>query len=246
MKYKILATVSAMSLIAACNPALATDYPVTNTMTANEKANFDAAYIDNDVNTEISIMSINPHRTAEGMINQSIFNREGKDIGTIHDIIVDDKGQAMLVIIKDAEFFGMGKIAAFDYRVITKYDDLGDMLISLNEDSIKRAKEFSYKRSDESGMVRVIPKNGYSIIQLLNGQLINQKNKKMAEIDNLIFRNGKIDNVIVSFDTMLTYGGNKAALPFRDVKLVRDGNDYDFKLSASQAAQFDAYKKVVQ
>jgi sporulation protein YlmC with PRC-barrel domain len=246
MKHKILATVSALTLIAAGSAAFATEYPTPDTMTANEKANFDAAYFDRDVNKEVSIISINPHKTADGMIKQHIFNMEGKDIGSIHDIIVDDKGQAMLVIIKDSEFFGMGKIAAFDYRVITKYDDLGDMLISLNEDSIKKAKEFSYKRSDESGMVRVIPKNGYSVMQLLAGQLVNQKNKKMAEIDNMIFRNGKIDNLIVSFDTVLSYGGNRAALPFSDVKLIRDGNGYDFKLSASQAAQFDAYKKVVQ
>jgi sporulation protein YlmC with PRC-barrel domain len=246
MKHKILATVSALTLIAGSHAVLAADYPTPDKMTAKEKANFDAAFVDNDMNTEISIMNIDPHRTVNGMIEQHIFNMDGKDIGTIHDIIIDETGQAMLVIIKDSKLFGMGKIAAFDYRIITKYDDLGDMLISLNENSIKQAKEFSYKRSDESQMINVMPKNGYSVIQLLEGQLVNQKNKKVAEVDNLIFRNGKVNTLIVSFDTVLSYGGYRAALPFNDVKLIRDKSGYDFKLSSSQAAQFDNYKKIVK
>jgi sporulation protein YlmC with PRC-barrel domain len=245
MRNKILAAVSLLSLMTA-HPLLAADYSGKNKLTQREIEDIRAAYIDNDDSTDVSIINISPHRTAEGIINQSVYNVKGDTIGTIHDIIINNNGNADLVIVKDSQIFGLGKIAAFDYHVLIKLDDDGDMLSSLNENSIKLAKEFSYKKSDESSSISVMPQNGYSVLQLLSGQLVNQKNKVVAQVDNMIFRNGKVDNLIVTFDTVLSFGGNRAALPFKDVQLIRDRDGYDFKLSAAQAKQFDTYKKITK
>ena len=245
MKLKILAAVSLLALMSA-QPVFSEDYVEKNKMTEQQLENIKAAYFNSPTNNNISIISIDPHRTADGMIAQSIYNVKGETIGTVHDIIVDANGNAILVIIKDTKILGLGKIAAFDYKVLIRTDTQGDMLSSLSEDSIKLAKEFSYKKSDESGAVRVMPKNGYSVLQLLAGQLVNPKNDVVAQIDNMIFRNGKVDNLIVLFDTVLSFGGDRAALPFKDVKLIRDRDGYDFKLSAAQATQFNTYKKIVK
>lgn len=205
-----------------------------------------ASLIDDDAKTKISTVNINTRNTASGMIGKTIYNAKNEGIGKVHDIILDANGKPVMVIVADGEIFGLGKQVAFDYSVVTKQNKDGDIIAPLDEKTIEQAAEFSYDRNGTDNNVRVIPANGYSVNELLDAELVDQNNESVADVDDISFRNGQASQIIVGFDKTLGMGGNKAALAFTDAQIVRKGeNDYDFKLSANQAAQFEAYKKSV-
>ena len=77
----------------------------------------------------------------------------------------------------------------------------------------------------------------------LDGDLLDERRKVVAEVDDLSFKDGHADQLVVAFDQILGLGGGMAALNYSAAKVVRDGDDLDFQLSANQAANFEAYKK---
>src|SRR5262249_42493314 len=94
--------------------------------------------------------------------------------------------------------------------------------------------------------IQVIPEGSLSVATLLKGQLVNPQNQTVAQVDNLSFRDGAVNQVIVAFDQVLGLGGKKAAVPYNDVKIVRQndsGTNVDLQLNAAQSAQFENFKK---
>jgi sporulation protein YlmC with PRC-barrel domain len=272
MKNNIIATVSVIALMAtATSPALAdTKSPAPGSKAAAEQSTGDfskdvdnawkdmkhdasEAYEDikativgkKDKDGTYSTFTINSRMTADGMIGNPVRNGKGESIGTVKDIILDSNGKAIMVVVADGEFVGLGKKVAFDYNAITRVNADGDVIMPLTEEMIDTAATFSYDQKDSDKDVRVIPSNGYSVSKLLDGQLVNPKKETVAQIDNIVFRNGRADQLIVGFDKILGMGGEKAALAYRDAQLIPDGDGYDFQLTANQAAEFDAYKQTV-
>jgi hypothetical protein len=196
-------------------------------------------------------VTIDSRTTAAGIIGQPIFNTKNEKIGTVHDIILDSSGNAKQVIVADGGFLGLGtKYAAFDYGLVSRRNADGDVLMPLSEETVKQAARFSYAKSDagEQG-VQVMPEGSLSVATLLDGQLVNPANQTVAQVDNISFQNGAAKNVIVAFDQVLGVGGDKAAVAFDDVKVVRQddaGNNVDFQLSAAEASQFEVYRDSVK
>lgn len=204
-----------------------------------------ANLIDNNQETEISMMSIKPDQTATGMIGAVVYNDKGESVAQVSDIILDRDGKAAMVVVSDGEIFGLGKKVAFDYSVITRQDENGHVIAPLTEAEISKAARFSYNAAEQGEGIRVIPSDGYSVATLLDGQLVDQNKKAIGEVDNIVFVNGKAENLIVGFNDILGIGGEKAALPYKDAMIIADSKDkkaYDFQLGAQHAAEFEAYK----
>jgi hypothetical protein len=151
----------------------------------------------------------------------------------------------MMVVVADGAFIGMGKKAAFDYSIITRVDEDGDVIMPLTEKIIDNAAPFSYDKVDAGEKVRMIPDNGYSIVRLLDGKLVNQNKEAVADIDNISFKNGKANHVIVSFNKTIGLGGENIALSYSDAAVIRDGQKVDLQLNAEKTLRFEAYKKTV-
>lgn len=206
-----------------------------------------ASLIDKNEKVDVSVVTVNSRYTANGMIGRTIYNWKGEGVGKVHDIILDRQGNPAMVIVADGEIFGMGKKVAFDYGIVTTRDENGDVIAPISENMIDKRSEFSYDPKDASATVRVLPSDGYSVNALLDGQLVDPGRTTVADIDNIVFRNGKAALLIVSFDKILGMGGDKAAVAFGDATIVKDGDDaYDFQLSAPQAARFETFKKAVK
>ena len=199
---------------------------------------------DDTATVEMTHIVISTRSTANGIIGKPVHNGSER-VGTIDDIILDSNGKAVMVVVADGDFFGMGKLAAFDYGSMVKVMADGDVIMPLTEGAIDQAAEFSYNREDSGDNVRIIPSNGYSAKALLDGQLIDTKGETLAEIDDIHFRSGMASQLVVGFDKTLGLGGEKAAIGFNNTTVVRDGDDYDFQLSANKAVQFESYKKAV-
>lgn len=190
-------------------------------------------------------MQVTTNQTATGMIGQPVKDVGGKRIGKVHDIIIDREGNAQMVVVSDGGILGLGnKLAAFDSSVIIKRDPNGDVISSLTQEAIDNVAEFSYdtKKAGDN-KVRTMPAGGISVAKVLDADLMNPENKAVASVDNVTFRNGQADLLIVTFNKVLGIGGEKAAMNFDDLALVENGKDVDFRLTAQQAARFENAKE---
>lgn len=262
MKTRFLLAVSALAL---AGPAFAADIAIDNNTAVREEntdakikegmkdareavqegyRDIKASLLSEDPNKiEVSEFNVDPRNTASGIIGQPVFNASNERVGKIHDVIIDQNGNAQMVVVADGDFFGMGKLAAFDYGSVVKVNADGDIVAPLTEEVIDQAAQFTYDRNNTDPNVKVIPTNGYSATALLKGDLVNPQKDKIADVDDLVLRNGKASQLIVGFDKVLGLGGQKTALNYKTAAVIKDGDQYDFQLNTPNANQFENYKK---
>ncbi len=214
--------------------------------TGNLVDDIKATFIDEDGIANADKVIIKPRQTASYLINQPLLNSKGEKIATVEDVILDANGKAMLVVVNDGGVFGLGsKNAAFNYDVLAYQNAEGDVIAPLTEDQIEAAASFSYEAEDGGENVRVIPANGYSVASLMNADVLNNKGETVATIEDITLEGGQAKRLLIGFDKTLGLGGEKAVLNFNSLNMVRDGDDLNFKMSAKQSVEFDAYKKAV-
>jgi len=259
MKNKSIMLVSALALMVAM-PAYAGDYSVQADKTtisqdiksglrATDKAMYETAedikafFVGHEEDAKMSPVMIHSSLTARHLIGKTIITESGDKVATIKDIIIGKNGRAALVVVSDDGVLGIGdKLAAFDYnRVVSQRYD-GSVNMALSADMISRAADFSYDRSDWAN-AKVIPAGSVSANLLLKGDVLDSKGNKTASIENIYFRNANVTQIIVGFNKTLGMGGDKAALDYDDMRMVRnkDGSLH-FKLTANQSAQFKNFK----
>ncbi|MFP4465114.1 MAG: PRC-barrel domain-containing protein [Alphaproteobacteria bacterium] len=200
-----------------------------------------------DGNSDASQVVVDRKTTAAGIIGQPVYNQNGDRVAKVDDIILDDDGNAEMVILADGEWTGLGKLAAFDYSIITRRDAEGDIIAPLTEEMIRNAASFSYDRDSASGSVTTLPDNTYSVARLLDAQLINPQGEEVADVNNVSFRDGSVDRLIVEFGGVLGFDESLAVLDYNAVEPAPgdDNDQLDFKLSDSQARQFEDFKEKV-
>lgn len=198
-------------------------------------------------------VTIDSRMTASGMIGQPVLNHRNEKIATVKDIILDANGNATTVVLADGGFLGIGtKLAAFDYGLVSRRSADGDVIMPISEETLKKVAPFSYdaKDAEKDKAVRIMQPNSISTAKLLDGQILDPDKNNVAEIDNISFRDGSANQIIVAFDQTLGLGGKRAAMNFDSVQVVRedanDRTDVDVQLSAQQAANFENFKKTAR
>jgi len=192
---------------------------------------------------QVQPVTFHADMTAEGMIGKKITTPSGDTIAKVNDILIDKNGVATKVIVSDGGLLGIGdKLAAFDYsRVITKRDD-GRIEMSLSQDMIDKAKDFSYDAKD-AGKATVIPPDSTSVKDLLDGEVYDNADKKVASVDNLSIVDGKADRVIIGYGKVLGMGGDLAAVDYSGLTLLKQAGETDVKMSLSASRQFADFRK---
>jgi sporulation protein YlmC with PRC-barrel domain len=203
-------------------------------------------FSDDDGKLGVEQVQVNPRTTATGIIGEPVYNFNNERVGVVEDVILDQDGKAVMVIIGDGDFFGLGKLAAFDYNAMVEMNADGDIVMPLTEETIERAAEFSFDRNDTGENVRMMPANAYSVEKLLDAQLVNAKGETLGEVDDITFKDGQASQLIVGFDKILGFGGEEISLAYDDAKLVRDGDDdYKYKLSEKKSSLISNHKSLM-
>lgn len=270
MKIKILTSVSVIALMASL-PALADTTAKTQTEINSEKSTsgdiakdakaawkevkkdsaeayeeIRATLIGDKTEGKNSVVVIESRKTANGIIGHYVYNEKHQSVAKVTDIILDQDGKATMVIVSDGKFISMGKQAAFEFSAITRVESDGDVIMPFTQQTIDNAVPFSYDKTDMTDNMHVISDNSYSVKKILGGQMVNQKQELLAVIDNITFKNGRANQIIIGFDKVLGMGGKKAALDYSDAKLIRKGENLNFQLNDNRTAQFEAYKKTTK
>jgi len=201
-------------------------------------------FIGKEANSKLEPVLIQHNMTANGLIGEDVINSKGEKITKVKDVIIDKSGRAILLVVTDGGFLGIGdKVAAFDYsKVVDKKD--GKTILFLSQDMIDRAADFSYDQKDFA-KAKVIPTGSISVNELLKGNVLDDNGKKIANIENVYIRNSDVSQIIVGFNKTLGMGGDLAALDYDDLQMVRKDDNFDFKLNANQTEQFKNFKTSV-
>ncbi|MAH05817.1 MAG: hypothetical protein CL561_09685 [Alphaproteobacteria bacterium] len=201
------------------------------------------AFVDDDTTAELEEITVSERMTAQGIIGRTVYNTNGDRVAKVRDIIVDQNGHATMVILGDGDFTGLGKLVAFDYDLIMTRQADGDVVASITETTIDQAASFSYDDNNTSKATRVIPNNGYSLAKMLDAELVSATGDKLADVENVLMRDGAADQLIISYNEFLGMGGNKLALPFKEAELNETQGEVEFQLSAAETAQFRMHTK---
>lgn len=258
MNSKFLIAVSMMALMTA-SPSFAEDHEKNETIkedlidakdAVSDSAKevyekIKAGLITEEDKEDFNYVTIDMNKTALGLLNKPIFNSKNEKIGMLDDIILDQKGQAQIVVISHGGFLSIGdKDAAFDYDLVMRRATDGDIIMPLSKKTIETAKVFSYNTGDANDKTRAIPKNGISLKELMKANLINYKEDVISGIENIYFRNGYTYQLIIGFDKTLGMGGQKALMDFNSLKLTHKNGEYQFQMTERQSSQFERFKKL--
>lgn len=252
MKFTTVTAVSALALLMSL-PAFAADVIVndkTGTVvvasdTGSASGEIKAYLLGDDKSDKLEAVLIQNKLTAHGMIGEAIINTKGEKIADLKDIIIGKGGRAILVVVSDHGVLGIGKkVAAFDYDKVVAQAADGKVVMTLSQDMVDHAADFSYDQQDWA-KAKVIPTGSVSTNELLKGDVLDNEGKKLAGIENIFFRGAEASQIIVSFNKTLGMGGDLAALTYDDLQMVRDDKELDFKLTANQTAGFKGFKKSV-
>ena len=206
------------------------------------------AFIFSDDGDKLGVeqIKVNPQTTATGIIGEPVYNFNDERVGVVEDIILDQDGKAVMVIIGDGDFFGLGKLAAFDYDSMVEMSADGDIVMPLTEETIDRAAEFSFDRNDTGENVRMMPNNAYSVEKLLDAELVSANGETLGEVDDISFKAGRASQLIVGFNKILGLGGEEISLAYDDAKLVREGdNRFKYTLSEKKSSLISNHKAVM-
>jgi sporulation protein YlmC with PRC-barrel domain len=252
MKTRIMMSVSAAALLLAA-PAIAQSYPATAKSASNAPVvhdmsteglkaeilgeQFKAIALD-DANAAAapSYVTIDRKSTANGIIGKPVYDTAGKEIAKIDDLIVDKSGHVTTAVLANGTFLGMGgKLAAFDYSLVTKRNDKGDIVIPLSDETVKKAVAYSYDAKDTANNTKTMPATDFRMSRILKANMIGPDSSKVASLDNASLQNGRIDYLIAGFDKTLGMGGKKAAIKYDAVSMTATSADHlDFQLSMNQ------------
>lgn len=208
---------------------------------------FEAYFLSDDEKVPAKKMSYDAVSSAGGMIGSSIVNYKGVRVGTLKDIIVNSSGEADMIVIADGEFAGFdGKLVAYTYTDIVKKDANGDIIIPISEKMIDKAAEFSYVADSGKSIVRYVPKGGYSVEKILKGNVLNHNDEKVGVVEDIYFKGGEADQIIIGFDKVLGMGGSKVAANYDPANIVFDGESLHVELTPKQSVALSNYKKSIE
>ncbi len=258
MKIQTITAVSVLALMISL-PAYAVDVSATSVGAVSDiKSGLDnAGDAINDAATDIKVFFVGKdadklepiliHRnmTAHGLMGETIINISGKKVATVKDIILNKNGKAILVVVSDDGFLGIGsKVAAFNYDKVVAQQPDGKVVMTLSRDMIFHAVDFSYDQKDWA-KAKIIPTGSISVNALLKGDVLDNNGNKIASVENIYLRDADVSQIIVGFDKKLGLGGSLAALDYDDLQMVRNHKELDFELTPAQTARFESFTKSV-
>lgn len=248
MKTRLFFAASALTL-ALMAPAIAQNYGAAQSNTGTVIAAETYSQIRVPVLEErlfgddITHLTVDEKMTADAMIGEKIYGINGTELATIDDIIVNEDGLATMVIVARGGFLGMGqKLAAFDYNLVTRQDEAGDIIMPLGERTLEQAIDFSYDADDaDEENTLVMPLTSYRLTDILDAELINPLGQEVAEAEDAILSNGRVEYVVFDLEDTTGIEDDQLAMPYSDLSKAILQGELDFQLTGNQARMLEEY-----
>lgn len=193
---------------------------------------------------EVGNIKVKRANTAQGLIGKEVTSEAEKVLARVHDIILDDKGQAKIVVLSDGGYFGSrGKLVAVDYSALVVFDPMTDSLKlqPISRDLLEKSAAFSYEVDKGLSEGQVVSASGLSVASILDGQLFGSTGDVVADIENVVIDRDHVEYLVITVNELLDMGDKKAVIDFNEVELAKSGDSVNVQLTASQAKSFGAF-----
>jgi sporulation protein YlmC with PRC-barrel domain len=148
------------------------------------------------------------HR-ANKLVGEAICDAKGEEIGYIHDLVINRKGEVVHVVLSYGGFLGMGsRRTSVPFRAL----ELGKGRIVYRPTDgkpVEQQPRFSYRQ--------LTPGKEHRISQLLQRQVSHSQGEEIGAIDDFIIGpEGQIREAILSV------GDKRVAVPFQELRITGD------------------------
>lgn len=205
------------------------------------------AAVDGNAQTETHVRlndtSVAQNASADFMIGKPLMNASGERVGTVHDIILSDRGTVDAVIVADGGKMSVGdKKAAFPFGVVNGRDANGGVLTSITEEQIEQAKAFDYDVTAQADAKTQVKAPGQtSVREMIGAKLSGPENKNIGTVKDIALENGHATRAIIAYDQILGLGGKRAAVAYDGLNVAPDNKGRPaVALSAPQAAMLSS------
>ncbi|GEM_PF-2985516 len=248
-KIEILLSVSAAALMMAA-PVWAQNYKADETGTLREAPGKTYEYRlpgiplikDRFIGPEVSYITVNPGASAEEILGKFVYNTAGEEIASVDDIIINDSGQATMVIVSEGGFMGLGeKLAAFDYNLVTRRDPDGDVIMPLDKQALARAIEFSYEADPDDATTLVMPATSYRLSEILDAELIDPLGSEVAEVEDATLAEGLVEYIVFDLEDTTGIEDDMIAMPYDDLAKTETKGDLDFQMTSEQTRSLEEF-----
>lgn len=184
--------------------------------------------------------------TAESLIGADVMGPNNEKVASVDDIIVGPNGSIQYVVLTDGGFLGLA-----DKLVALRYNDVmtnssGKLMTNLTEQDYERFTEFNYDSSKASPTVATLSPNMVSVKRLMDGELLDNQGKEIADIENVTIENGQVGHVVISFGKVFGMGGHQAAVPFTQASVQKNGDVLDMRMNYEQSQSFNKLKQMIK
>ena len=129
---------------------------------------------------------------------------------------------------------------------MSKKNSDGDVIAPISENMMDKAAEFSYVNETGKSLVRYVPEGGYSVAKILKGNVLDSNDNKVGAVDDIYFKNGQANLIIIGFDKILGMGGNKVAANYQPANIVFNGDSLHVELTPKQSVALSNYKNATK
>lgn len=169
------------------------------------------------------------------VIDGQIISAEGERAGNLHDIIINkETGDARAIVIeKDKTVFDR-ELGTLSFSQVLSQEPDGDTQLTITETTLDANTEFDYDSINYDEYI--------SLRSLRDGQVVDDKNEYVGEIDALIYQNAEVQDVYFYVDPSLTPNGNVnlVKIPFEELNVVKNASGFDIQLSTEKTRELAA------
>lgn len=210
-----------------------------------------AAFINEQAEpVSIAYVEINPKATAKGMLSQDVLGLEGEKVGTIEDIIINERGRAETVVISHGGLMGIGaQKTAMDYNDLFRFTANNRvMMMPVSQQVLENGMRYSYNPEDAGvdadANLMVMPESSMRVSRLLGSNVSNNRGEIVANADNIHFDEDMAERLIISFNGDYGLGKDYASLEYDRMDLMKiNRNNYQYRMSARQTNAFESFKR---
>ena len=152
--------------------------------------------------------------TARDYLGAELVNADGDEVAEVEDVILNEDGQAIGVVLATGGLFGIGQdFFAVDFNRVRaeREDDEVRLVSALSEEDVERLREFDLDAFKERMGSRLLAS------QVAGAEVRLGETRRSARVEDVVMTaSGRVEGVVLSYDD------NRYLAPFGDI--TRDGD----------------------
>ncbi|MCC5855265.1 MAG: PRC-barrel domain-containing protein [Idiomarina sp.] len=193
---------------------------------------------------------------ASKLIGTKVRTRSNEDIGSVDDLILDEHGKVVAIIVSVGGFLGVGqKDVAIGWGNLTRSGtaDKPELRVDVSRADLNSAPEFSKRtqastagnprstpdqsRNTHRGHIAGVPAHGYHTNSLIGAKVNSRDNENVGSVDDLLIdANGQVVAIMVGVGGFLGMGQKDVAIGWGNVTRTGTADNQEIRADVTRDA----------